>query len=106
MRNSHASLLAGFAFLLLAACEPPSSPTVTSTEPLADGRGARHNPCLTVTCNRADGCRTEQVPNGTDCRLPNGHGVCEGGICTAPACTPGYGDCDGVAANGCEQDLT
>ena len=32
-----------------------ASPTVTSTEPLADGRGARRNPCLTVTCNRARG---------------------------------------------------
>ena len=105
MRNSHASLLAAFAFGLVASCEP-ASPTVTSTEPLADSRSARHNPCLTVTCTRAEGCVTAPVANGTECRLPNGHGVCEGGICTAPACAPPFGDCDGVAANGCEQDLT
>ena len=106
MRNSHASLLAAFGFGLLAGCEPPSAPTVTSSESLADGHGGRRNACLTVTCDRVDGCKTEPVRDGTECRLPNGHGVCQGGVCGAPACLPGYGDCDGAAANGCEQDLT
>ncbi|HSS40077.1 MAG TPA: hypothetical protein VLT58_15020 [Polyangia bacterium] len=106
MRNSLFLLLAAaFGAALLASCEPVA-PTVTSSEPLADARGARRNPCLTLTCDRAQGCRTVPVPDGRDCRLPNSHGVCQGGVCGAPACEPGFGDCDGVAANGCEQDLT
>jgi hypothetical protein len=64
------------------------------------------NPCLAAACDQVDGCRTAVVVDGSGCRLPNGQGVCQGGICGSLACAPGFGDCDGIAANGCEQDLT
>jgi hypothetical protein len=37
---------------------------------------------------------------------PNGPGSCSLGICSAAGCPGGKGDCDHVAANGCEVDLT
>lgn len=32
-------------------------------------------------------------------------GACMGGVCTAPGCPAGFGDCDRNSANGCEVDL-
>jgi len=36
------------------------------------------------------------------CSVPNGTGKCVAGACQVGSCAAGYGDCDGLAANGCE----
>jgi hypothetical protein len=43
----------------------------------------------------------------SDCDLFVGQTKCSDGVCTGPlVCPTGKGDCDGIAANGCETDLT
>ena len=42
---------------------------------------------------------------GTVCALANGSESCATGVCTLIACTAGFGDCDGLDANGCEASL-
>ncbi|MDO9019896.1 MAG: hypothetical protein Q8S73_24755 [Deltaproteobacteria bacterium] len=39
---------------------------------------------------------------GRACAFPNGVAGCRGGQCFLAACAPGFADCDGMAANGCE----
>jgi hypothetical protein len=41
---------------------------------------------------------------GTRCPSTNGTAQCLGRLCTI-ACAPGFGNCDGMAANGCESNL-
>ena len=76
----------------------------------------------TVTCRCEDNCPAGQtvcsgvcrdlstdVNNcgacGTICSVANGTAACVQGVCTVATCNAGFGDCDGVAANGCETDL-
>jgi hypothetical protein len=47
------------------------------------------------------GCGT-----GTPCNVPNAYPTCRGGACAMTACMPGFADCDGNPANGCEADLS
>ncbi|MFO0653073.1 MAG: hypothetical protein U0326_43040 [Polyangiales bacterium] len=42
---------------------------------------------------------------GRVCALPNATGACAAGACVPGACAAGFGDCDGVASNGCETRL-
>jgi hypothetical protein len=65
-------------------------------------------------CNglAADGCEisTASDPNncgscGQPCNVPNATAACATGQCAVGVCKAGYGDCDGVAANGCEVNL-
>jgi uncharacterized protein (TIGR03382 family) len=42
---------------------------------------------------------------GNACSLPNAVADCTGATCVVNACTPGWGDCDGAAASGCETAL-
>ena len=59
----------------------------------------------------ADGC--EQPLNttqhcgscGVACSPANGTGSCASGQCAVTSCANGYGDCDGLASNGCERAL-
>ncbi len=69
-----------------------------------DGKGDCNN-------NPADGCETDF---GTTlncafcadvCDPANAAGACEAGKCVVQNCQNGFGDCDDVAANGCEADL-
>jgi hypothetical protein len=39
---------------------------------------------------------------GNACSFANGSAACVAGKCTLAGCNPGYGDCDGNPANGCE----
>ena len=39
------------------------------------------------------------------CSLAHASAACTAGACTVAACSPGYGDCDRIAANGCEVNL-
>jgi len=43
---------------------------------------------------------------GVVCDLPNSTAICDDGACGVGACDEGWGDCDGLAENGCETDLT
>ena len=40
------------------------------------------------------------------CSLPNTTAVCEAGACKPGVCATGFGDCNGVASDGCETDVT
>jgi hypothetical protein len=60
-----------------------------------------------------DGCETNlsnDVKNcgkcGGACAYPNGVPQCLGGKCGLFACNAGWGNCDMMQGNGCEQDLT
>jgi hypothetical protein len=39
---------------------------------------------------------------GSPCAFPNASATCTDGTCAFGACNPGFGDCDGNQANGCE----
>ncbi|HRI65339.1 MAG TPA: hypothetical protein PK156_13915, partial [Polyangium sp.] len=65
-------------------------------------------------CNlvATDGCETNINTNvnncgacGTVCMLANATPACSNGGCTIAMCNAGFGDCDGMAANGCETNL-
>jgi hypothetical protein len=42
---------------------------------------------------------------GGACDLPNATSTCAGGTCTVASCDEGFGNCDGLADNGCETSL-
>jgi hypothetical protein len=42
---------------------------------------------------------------GAACALANATSTCAGGACAVLRCAAGYGNCDGLAANGCETNL-
>jgi hypothetical protein len=92
-------------------CEPPSTAICDAFCHLIGGSSdVRQCPPGRVSCNgicvdpRSDpancgGC-------GQTCSgAPNAAPRCVAGVCQV-ACRPGFGDCDGNAANGCETDLT
>jgi hypothetical protein len=66
-------------------------------------------------CDRdaANGCETNLSTTvascgacGTACPTPaNGAATCAGGVCGLGTCRAGFGNCDGLAANGCEATL-
>ena len=43
---------------------------------------------------------------GTTCFLPGSKSICSSGVCVIASCSAGKGDCDAMASNGCEADLT
>ena len=49
--------------------------------------------------NNCGGC-------GVRCAFANAAATCAGGTCALGACTPGFADCDDVAANGCEVHIS
>jgi hypothetical protein len=59
--------------------------------------------------NPANGCETNTTMDvgncgacGVVCSIPNATPQCNGGVCSCGGCTPGFFDCDGNCANGCE----
>ncbi|MHB1845963.1 MAG: hypothetical protein ACYCWW_14150, partial [Deltaproteobacteria bacterium] len=98
-------------------CTYPPLPQGTgcATASYCDGAGncvqeppcpAPPNPCLGAGTPLADGgCSYPPVGVGTTCSLPNAQGDCAGGACQIASCDPGYSNCDGIAANGCETPL-
>lgn len=65
-----------------------------------DCDGAADNGCETelVSLQHCGGC-------GMPCAIDHAVGTCAGGTCAFLACEPGYADCDGDTANGCEAPL-
>jgi hypothetical protein len=43
---------------------------------------------------------------GITCELENASAACVGGLCTVDACDEGWDDCNALAADGCETDLS
>lgn len=67
----------------------------------ADCDGRADNGCETPVAEALDTCGACDVV----CDNDHGETACAVGICQ-PACEPGFGDCDGTPANGCETELT
>lgn len=73
--------------------------------------GSLDSGCGTIDCG---GCTAPETCGGAGvdgqcgctCSLPNATTTCVAGACFIKSCNPGWGDCDGVAANGCEAGLT
>jgi cysteine-rich repeat protein len=61
--------------------------------------------------NPQDGCETALTTTsscgacGTTCSLAHATATCSSGTCRVSSCDPGYANCDGQDANGCEADL-
>ncbi len=60
----------------------------------------------------ANGCETDTRTSvahcgmcGRACALPNATASCVAGACAVATCTAGFGNCDAMAANGCEANL-
>jgi hypothetical protein len=80
-----------------------------------------NNMCVSCTCNvgyadcnnnHADGCETNVTSDvnncgacGLVCSLAHATPACTSGVCNIHSCSPGYGDCNGNAADGCEVNL-
>jgi hypothetical protein len=78
--------------------------------------------CSIVNCNTgfancngivADGCEVNlntTVNNcgscGNTCSFPNATAGCTGGTCVVVSCNTGFANCNGIAADGCEINLT
>lgn len=69
----------------------------------------------TANCNAdcSDSCETNIASDlancgacGRTCTLAHATAACTAGACAVARCEPGWGDCDGNPANGCEVDLT
>jgi hypothetical protein len=90
-------------------CEPIAGSTLRGTD-CDDGEGSVR-PGAPERCNGVDDdCDglSDEAPAGTlDCPLDatNATPVCTAGVCGYGACLPGFGDCDGTTANGCESTL-
>ncbi|MGE0784777.1 MAG: MopE-related protein [Sandaracinaceae bacterium] len=65
-----------------------------------DCDGLPDNGCETALDTTSD-CGT----CGTSCSYAHGVASCDGTACMLMACLPGFDDCDGNVANGCEADL-
>ena len=58
-----------------------------------------------------DGCETPLTTTsdclacGTPCTLPHAVEMCAAGGCAIASCSPGWADCNGTAADGCERSL-
>lgn len=86
-----------------------SQSTSTATETATGGSGTPE--CAPGSHLCAEACLDDQSPAscGAACTPcvppPNATSTCDGATCGF-ACAPGFADCDGDAANGCEADLS
>jgi len=84
--------------------------------------GCTAGSCTITSCNAgyadcdhspADGCEINTQNNPSDCgscgkvcAIANGTAGCSSSACTVASCNPGFADCDGNPANGCEVNTT
>ena len=73
----------------------------TCLEGFADCDGAAENGCEVDL--RTDRTHCGRCMN--TCSPSSGTGACSMGMCVVTACDEGFGDCDGMPANGCEVDV-
>ncbi|HXC51552.1 MAG TPA: hypothetical protein VN634_11750 [Candidatus Limnocylindrales bacterium] len=95
-------------------CYKVKCPKITPTVVVEDQFGSR-----SVTVNGSSYlCAPVPVPSTTTTTLPgscttdgdcdpvtNGQAVCSAGTCVVGSCNPGYGNCNGLVADGCEVTL-
>jgi alpha-tubulin suppressor-like RCC1 family protein len=65
--------------------------------------------CDRVASNGCEASPTSVTACGASCQvcmIPNGTPACTGGACTIASCNPGFADCNGSAADGCETATT
>lgn len=86
-----------------ARCDAGTCSILSCRPGLQDCDGDASTGCESVTSTDRSNCGA----CGNDCgALPNvAQTACEGGGCRILACTPGWSDCDGQTANGCERRL-
>lgn len=75
---------------------PPRPPQCTAGKKLCAGG------CVS-TEDAAFGCGGATCDR---CALANAVAACKGGACAIGSCAPGWADCNGMAADGCETDLS
>jgi len=87
-----------------------------------DGRTCQAGVCTAAVCagtqgncdgEEGNGCEVSLVDDvrhcgacGNACVFPHATAECAAGVCSFSVCAEGYGDCDGVASNGCEAQLS
>jgi hypothetical protein len=84
-----------------AACVAGSC-TLACAAGFANCDGLLANGCEVDTRTARDHCGA----CGAACVFANASAACVAGACGIAGCAPGFGDCDRVAANGCEASLT
>jgi hypothetical protein len=84
-------------------CEITAPPAPTCTDGIKNGAEGDVD-CGGSCPNRCAAGQSCLV--GMDCQSgPNGTGSCTFGVCAAPACAAGFGNCNGSAADGCEANI-
>ncbi|MBI5514723.1 MAG: hypothetical protein HY909_13190 [Deltaproteobacteria bacterium] len=91
-------------------CMPARAPAACAMS--ACGHGPCEDGYGDCDGNPANGCETDLNTSaahcgacGSACRVANGAGRCAAGVCAVATCNEGFGDCDGMASNGCEAEL-
>ena len=81
-------------------CSTGTCQVTSCTGPFANCDGVASNGCETPinTLTNCGGC-------GVPCNLPNASESCSTGTCQITTCNAGFGNCDGIHANGCERNL-
>ena len=72
--------------------------------PCSSGAGCLDGACCDGTCRDLQADVAHCGSCSVSCRNPHGTTACRDGTCR-PACSAGFGDCDGRRANGCETSL-
>ncbi len=81
-----------------AGCTAGSCSVVRCATGFGDCDGDPSNGCESSTTDNVSNCGA----CGRACVLPHASAMCAASTCAIGACAPGFADCDGVAANGCE----
>jgi hypothetical protein len=84
-----------------AVCDKSVCGVSNCTAPYGDCDGNATNGCESDTSKDVQNCGS----CGTACSLPHATVACGGGACGIAKCDDGWGDCNGIAKDGCEQDL-
>lgn len=86
--------------------------TCSATPPLGCAMGSCNAGFGDCNVSAADGCETSLSTSAAHCgacnqpcAFPNASASCQAFQCVLAACQAGFGNCDGVAGNGCEADL-